>query len=484
YVGSLKSIKHASYREKILRTGHGSHVKLAFFSAGDQGNTHMALLTAAIIHELHPKLVALVGIAAGMEDVNKIGDVYVPRLIVDFTVTRQVRVPAVPVNEQGLPDADATAAAWKTIFRNHTRTRSLPDIVLGGQHVLPATPERRQVICKTANEILSDIYPTPLGTIAGLTQEEASAFISEHVNSAVLEIKDGHIASSNVLIRDPGLLKELAKETYGVEGGDMESAGLATACEATDTPWIVFRGISDFGDSRKSDDFQALAASRAAATFWSFVMHKFDVARMTKAEHWHSRRRLRLQELNRTTLHVFNAFANIMRAVHKEEVNIQVYWKAKRVAKDGTLVTGVLRDLIPLDNDIRFSVRRNNHQSLARSGFHALGKSQSLVAKAAFTKLEQYEDVRCGLSHESLVWVLATPVLDRSSYGVTVSAVLCMTSKSKHLVNMCPKQIDSFRLSVKSFGGEQKNIIEPLFEYYEVLKWTEDMRIMWDPSID
>ena len=46
----------------------------------------------------------------------------------------------------------------------------------------------------------------------------------------------------------------------------MEAVGFVKACrtEKEDFPWIIFRGISDMGDVKKSDDFQALAAKSAS----------------------------------------------------------------------------------------------------------------------------------------------------------------------------------------------------------------------------
>lgn len=52
----------------------------------------------------------------------------------------------------------------------------------------------------------------------------------------------------------------------------MEAVGVANACERAETPYVVVRGISDFGDERKDDRFHELAAKAAALVARDFIL--------------------------------------------------------------------------------------------------------------------------------------------------------------------------------------------------------------------
>jgi len=56
-----------------------------------------------------------------------------------------------------------------------------------------------------------------------------------------------------------------------IEVGEMEGAGVATACFRAGVPHVIVRGISDYGDSAKGDDFHGRAAKAAAIVAVDFV---------------------------------------------------------------------------------------------------------------------------------------------------------------------------------------------------------------------
>lgn len=62
----------------------------------------------------------------------------------------------------------------------------------------------------------------------------------------------GILSCGDELITDPAAIA--AMEQRGIVAVDMETAAVAAVCEETDTPWSVFRGISDFADGGLVDD--------------------------------------------------------------------------------------------------------------------------------------------------------------------------------------------------------------------------------------
>ncbi|KAL2825287.1 ankyrin repeat-containing domain protein [Aspergillus cavernicola] len=70
----------------------------------------------------------------------------------------------------------------------------------------------------------------------------------------------GTIASGNTVVKDRDVAGELRKRSNGALCFEMEAAGLMN-----DFPCLVVRGISDYADGHKNDEWQAYAALAAAA---------------------------------------------------------------------------------------------------------------------------------------------------------------------------------------------------------------------------
>jgi nucleoside phosphorylase len=76
----------------------------------------------------------------------------------------------------------------------------------------------------------------------------------------------GTIASGNDVIKDPATRDRLIKE-HGALCFEMEAAGLLSS----NFPCIVIRGVSDYADSHKNDEWQAYAAATAAQFAKDFI---------------------------------------------------------------------------------------------------------------------------------------------------------------------------------------------------------------------
>ena len=74
----------------------------------------------------------------------------------------------------------------------------------------------------------------------------------------------GPIASANILQKDPKARDEL-REKFGVKAIEMEASGIADATWNHEVGYLVVRGICDYCDSHKNDDWQQYAAVVAAA---------------------------------------------------------------------------------------------------------------------------------------------------------------------------------------------------------------------------
>ncbi|TKJ39957.1 hypothetical protein CEE37_09475 [candidate division LCP-89 bacterium B3_LCP] len=209
---------------------------------GEAGNTEVAIATSYFLRDWYPKLVCLVGIAAGTPGKTRIADVVMPNKVHDRTIK---------VFENGV-----YRVRGRTYARNDTIDRMLKILPLTGDHFLPALNLAVKDDIAHAVEIARERY-LPSSQFDGRPR-----------------IIDGSIASDNVLIRDPAYFNGILDSTdEKCRAGEMESAGFVLACqrERIDFPWLVVRGISDFGDSAKDDSFQLLAAKAACTALKLFI---------------------------------------------------------------------------------------------------------------------------------------------------------------------------------------------------------------------
>jgi len=95
----------------------------------------------------------------------------------------------------------------------------------------------------------------------------------------------GVIITGEKLVADDSL-KDMPKEYHEkIFALDMESAGFALTCQERGVPWLIFRGISDFGDPETKDVkdpksgsrkvWQATAALSAITAAINFIENEY-----------------------------------------------------------------------------------------------------------------------------------------------------------------------------------------------------------------
>ena len=83
----------------------------------------------------------------------------------------------------------------------------------------------------------------------------------------------GVIASGQKVVTDPSLVKELQSDWPNLIGLEMEGVGVGLAAYESGlaTEFLLVKGISDWADAKKSDDWQPYAAEAAAAFAAAFL---------------------------------------------------------------------------------------------------------------------------------------------------------------------------------------------------------------------
>jgi len=93
--------------------------------------------------------------------------------------------------------------------------------------------------------------------------------------------KTGVILSGEKLLADGSLPQMQLDYSERVRVCEMEGSGFASACDEYSIPWLIFRGISDFGDPEKPTvkRWQPVAALAAATCLAVFVNTHYRLRR-------------------------------------------------------------------------------------------------------------------------------------------------------------------------------------------------------------
>lgn len=211
-----------------LQTIKGTLATCTIATFGTAGNVDAAATTATLLMEFKPKLVIMIGIAAGMREKTALGDVVIADRVVAYE-----------------------GAA----------------LLAGGQ--IEARPETYRPVFSVQQDISNYLASSKSATVRIGRARERQGLEFPSISSAGdvskgLMPKASTIASGEKLLRDPEKFLQL-RELHGkVEVAEMEAVGIFAACTQHRVPSIVIRGISDFGDEKKDNSFHDLA-SRAAA---------------------------------------------------------------------------------------------------------------------------------------------------------------------------------------------------------------------------
>ncbi|MDN7695053.1 5'-methylthioadenosine/S-adenosylhomocysteine nucleosidase [Burkholderia cenocepacia] len=211
-----------------LQTTKGNLATCTIATFGSAGNVDAAATTATLLMEFRPKLVIMIGIAAGLRKKTALGDVVISDRVVAY-------------------EGAALVAGGLTEARPETYR--------------PAFGIQQDVSNYLASARSVTERLTQAWKKQGLQYPETSK--AGDVATEVMP-KAATIASGEKLFRDPEKFRQL-RELHGkVEVAEMEAVGIFAACTQHGVPSLVIRGISDFGDTKKDNSFHELA-SRAAA---------------------------------------------------------------------------------------------------------------------------------------------------------------------------------------------------------------------------
>jgi nucleoside phosphorylase len=222
----------------------GRSHRVATVCIGGAGNVDAAVAVTEIVAALKPKLLIMVGIAAGIRGKCRLGEVVFSERVVAYEPAAAVVV-----------DGTSTELARPESFKlAHTIQQDVVAYLADG-----ALTER----------LLNQ------GAAAGITipPDVASEMVAQG-----LTVRSATIASGDKLLRDPEKFQALRAIHGKIEVGEMEAAGVAAACHRAGAHFLIVRGISDFGDDAKDDRFHNVAATAAAVVAADFLTEGLRLA--------------------------------------------------------------------------------------------------------------------------------------------------------------------------------------------------------------
>jgi nucleoside phosphorylase len=236
------------YRGALRSYLAGCAYQIVVTCIGSAGNPSATAAARDVIARYEPRVVLLIGIAAGLRGKVRIGDVVLSERVVAYEPGAAV------VGEDGSP-----------------RVTARPEV-----DRLPHAMNQQVVSYRHDEERLRSLFTKLGGRFPEAPPGREDEF-REHVASA-LTVRPATIASGEKLLRDPGKLRLIREEQHSkVDVGEMEAAGLVEACRRGNVPWLIVRGISDFGDELKDDRFHDFASRAAAAVTADFLAHGLDL---------------------------------------------------------------------------------------------------------------------------------------------------------------------------------------------------------------
>jgi tetratricopeptide (TPR) repeat protein/nucleoside phosphorylase len=232
-----------AYRGRIHSALARRDYEVVLTCIGRAGNADSASFVEAVIARYRPQAVLLVGIAAGRRGKVRIGDVVLSERVVAYE----------PAAVVGTPEGGS---------REELRAEIRP---------IPHRMSQAVAHYKLDDERLRARFRQ--GGVTSPPPTSGSETLHQGHVATWPNVKAATIASGEKLLRDSARLAEICSLHGKIEAVEMEAVGVMVSCERNGIPWLVVRGVSDFGDELKDDRFREFASRAAAAVLVDFIEH-------------------------------------------------------------------------------------------------------------------------------------------------------------------------------------------------------------------
>jgi nucleoside phosphorylase len=224
----------------------GEQLKIVISCIAASGNVEVALSTERMISAYNPEVMCLVGIACGLPKLS-LGDVVTSKFVLGYEYQK-----------------------------------TSPSGNLDRSQIRPIIDRLAKDISMFNNE--ADWYEIYQKALSKLDKSKLPRSIPDHPKLH----KNIGIASGEKVI-GAGELNEMHKKYDLLQACEMEGWGFSRACETFEPrkPWLVVRGISDYGDESKDgmveggpkkDEYHPLASYSAATFLKTFLIYAYTTS--------------------------------------------------------------------------------------------------------------------------------------------------------------------------------------------------------------
>jgi nucleoside phosphorylase len=222
------------YRETSLQTKTGKALRVVATASTSMGLTAAAIATTQLIMQFRPRLVIMIGIAAGTRSGNKqFGDVLVADPSVDYNSGKVVEAKGI---REFLPDPYPIGinARLRSVLQKYASNKEVFDGIRSRwKGDLPQAPNRLHI---------------------------------------------GPLGAADQVIDDPNRVLEITKNWRKLVGVEMETYAVYRACYESPDPKpraVSFKAVCDFA-AEKTDSWQLYAAFMAAQFTCDFLKSNWD----------------------------------------------------------------------------------------------------------------------------------------------------------------------------------------------------------------
>ncbi|MFL5352994.1 AAA family ATPase [Archangium sp.] len=224
---------------------------------GDMGETTAALQTERLLRRWKPRVTVMLGLAAGIHGDLRVGDVVVATQVDHYLDGAKARPGKTPGSFELIPGGSVYRMdhGLVTGVRNFEFTH--PELYLRWR-------QRREAV-------LAELLPDA---------NVRATLLTHKLIRPEPELHDAHLASGDIVGAAQEFSTWLRQRDRNLKALDMESAGLMAAAVRHVEPkrTLILRGISDFGDERKSEldatgagALRSYAMRNAIALLWALL---------------------------------------------------------------------------------------------------------------------------------------------------------------------------------------------------------------------
>jgi len=307
----LKDSLGYPYYKTTLSHKNGTQLNVVAARPPEMGEINTSILATRLISELKPRYLAMTGVCAGNKEKKVfLGDVIVAKEVFKFDYGKLVAYYELIDNQQ-IHTAEIFHEIhtynlnykWKVAIEDfsedwlHTIQTSRPKSYYHQERWLlhklynfqqqsdkyssPDQHPERQIECPDWRQVIqrlreqellkTDIFELTEKALKEINNERLEYLENQHYKDPLnLEIRLGVIATTSKVQKDPQLFQRIEKLQRKILGVEMEGAAIGAVAEIEEIPMIIVKGVQDYADHDKNDQFREYAAEVSARFLLAF----------------------------------------------------------------------------------------------------------------------------------------------------------------------------------------------------------------------